>query len=993
MQPLHTSSQPSTATGPVTRPILMIVAMVVALLITGAGAAVPAAHADDGAAATNVVHIPDPSLKAAINAVLGGERSPSQEVIAAEAATITRISASGGSVSDLTGLEALINLTDLQLPAGTISDLSPLTDLKLSRLVLPGNLIEDLSPLAGSTGMRNMLLSNNRISDLSPLADMRQMSNLQLDDNQISDLSPLSAMSAITVLYVRRNQIADVTPLVPLATLNNVILSGNQIVDVSPLAAFATRPLGNSFTFSIDSNQIADLTPFGAFPRNPSSGNQAIYVGPYQDGGVTVTLKNRDGSTPTLSSSGQLSATYDAASGLLTLNDPTTESVGFSGGFRVYFRDAPADPSADGTAVVEQVLSAQPGTWSTSTDAPAYQWLREGRSIGGAVGAQYLITAADLGHRLRVRVTIGSQLRTSLPSAVVTSSETERPVVSASLLTQSGVVGDPTNPGIDLTIGQLDVDGKLVDPDQLTVNATVSGLAGTALTADQIGIAATGDRRSVTFAPTAAGTTAVTFTVTGTSGKTASTTVNYYVSKATSATSRVVQHISDPSTAIVVGDGHLLIADDEKPGIGLYRTDASGPPVATFVAGESDGEIDYESSARNGKLAYWLGSHGNSKRGAIEENRHIIFATEISGAGASAKITPIGTPYRNLRRDLVDWDASNGNRLGFVSGAVGGVLPDDRRGFNIEGAEFSPDDGQLYLSFRSPVVPATTDGKAVIVPLKNVNEVTTGAADRAEFGEPILLDLGGMSIREIRKNANDEYLILGATSGTPTAATSQALFAWSGDAADSPLKLTTELPVDEERFSDSRPAWEGIGALPDRLAEGQQIRLIMDQGYAELYVGSGTDNKDDGDLQKRKARTDLMTLAGRVGLTVEVSDAPVFPAQRAGTIGPAQVVTITNTGAQRLRLGALRVVDTDGASADDFIFTGNTCAGAALGPDQTCELRIRFAPARVNTVSLATMVLESNLPDGPIEVVLTGKSTRQPAGGSTGGGKGPKPNQ
>ena len=54
---------------------------------------------------------------------------------------------------------------------------------------------------------------------------------------------------------------------------------------------------------------------------------------------------------------------------------------------------------------------------------------------------------------------------------------------------------------------------------------------------------------------------------------------------------------------------------------------------------------------------------------------------------------------------------------------------------------------------------------------------------------------------------------------------------------------------------------------------------------------------------------------------------------------------------------------------------------------------VRAITSPVNTVSLATLVLESNLPDGPIEVVLTGKSTRQPAGGSTGGGKGPKPNQ
>ena len=39
------------------------------------------------------------------------------------------------------------------------------------------------------------------------------------------------------------------------------------------------------------------------------------------------------------------------------------------------------------------------------------------------------------------------------------------------------------------------------------------------------------------------------------------------------------------------------------------------------------------------------------------------------------------------------------------------------------------------------------------------------AAATATFGEPLLLDLDGQSIREIRKNANGQYLIIGGTPG------------------------------------------------------------------------------------------------------------------------------------------------------------------------------------------------------------------------------------
>ena len=48
------------------------------------------------------------------------------------------------------------------------------------------------------------------------------------------------------------------------------------------------------------------------------------------------------------------------------------------------------------------------------------------------------------------------------------------------------------------------------------------------------------------------------------------------------------------------------------------------------------------------------------------------------------------------------------------------------------------------------------------MPLLNVDDLTSGAANQGRFGEPILMDLGGDSIREIRKNGRDEYLILSA---------------------------------------------------------------------------------------------------------------------------------------------------------------------------------------------------------------------------------------
>ena len=65
-----------------------------------------------------------------------------------------------------------------------------------------------------------------------------------------------------------------------------------------------------------------------------------------------------------------------------------------------------AVPTVSGTAKVGQTLTATGGTW-TGRSAPYlyYQWLRGAAVIDGATGATYVPVAADVGAKLRVRVT------------------------------------------------------------------------------------------------------------------------------------------------------------------------------------------------------------------------------------------------------------------------------------------------------------------------------------------------------------------------------------------------------------------------------------------------------------------------------------------------------------------------------------------------------------------------------------------------------------
>jgi len=102
-----------------------------------------------------------------------------------------------------------------------------------------------------------------------------------------------------------------------------------------------------------------------------------------------------------------------------------------------------SDPSVSGSPVAEQTLTATSGGWvGTSPITFAYQWVRCGTDggapdgsncafIGGATGSSYKLGSADVGHRMRVRVTAtnsaGTKTAASNPTAIVLASTTSGP--------------------------------------------------------------------------------------------------------------------------------------------------------------------------------------------------------------------------------------------------------------------------------------------------------------------------------------------------------------------------------------------------------------------------------------------------------------------------------------------------------------------------------------------------------------------------------------
>lgn len=100
-------------------------------------------------------------------------------------------------------------------------------------------------------------------------------------------------------------------------------------------------------------------------------------------------------------------------------------------------------PSISGDAVLGATLHAVPGDWGPAPVALAYQWKRDGADVTGAVGADYTLDVADVGHRLSVTLTgtkdgYPTVSRTSSSSAVVAAGTLTAPTPTITGTAQQG---------------------------------------------------------------------------------------------------------------------------------------------------------------------------------------------------------------------------------------------------------------------------------------------------------------------------------------------------------------------------------------------------------------------------------------------------------------------------------------------------------------------------------------------------------------------------
>jgi hypothetical protein len=216
----------------------------------------------------------------------------------------------------------------------------------------------------------------------------------------------------------------------------------------------------------------------------------------------------------------------------------------------------------------------------------------------------------------------------------------------------------------------------------------------------------------------------------------------------------------DASAAVSLNADLFAVANDEDNILRVYHRQPGGLPAFSFNMteflriGKKKSEADIEASAVIGDRVYWITSHGRNAKGKDAPNRERFFATTFTIANGVVKLTPVGRPYPFLLDDLV----REPKLARFNLAAASLLAPKEPGALNIEGLTFASD-GQLLIGFRNPI----PQGKALLVPLLNPEQLIQG--QRARFGEPIQLNLGGYGIRSMGRDKDNYLLIAGSYDG------------------------------------------------------------------------------------------------------------------------------------------------------------------------------------------------------------------------------------
>ncbi|NMM63905.1 leucine-rich repeat domain-containing protein [Clostridium sp. P21] len=198
----------------------------------------------------------------------------SGDIYQSDVEDITELYMENNHIKDLSGIENLTNLKQLNLCGNEINDISKLKNLvNLQSIDLSHNEVSDISSLKNLTNLKKLSLGNNKISNVSELSKLVNLQELNLgyisyygfempdpqaNYNEISDISALTNLTNLQTLNLGYSKIKNISGLKGLSNLQTLNLSSNQISNISSLVN-ELKVLTNLRELNLSTNEINDI--------------------------------------------------------------------------------------------------------------------------------------------------------------------------------------------------------------------------------------------------------------------------------------------------------------------------------------------------------------------------------------------------------------------------------------------------------------------------------------------------------------------------------------------------------------------------------------------------------------------------------------------------------------------------------------------------------------------------------------------------------------
>ena len=230
------------------------------------------------------ITIPDDNF---LNALieLGVDTNGDGIISPAEAAIITYLNVSAKNISDLTGIEAFINLDTLLCVGNQLTSLDVSKNTALEMLYCAINQLTGLD-VSKNTALDRLYCATNQLTSLD-VSKNTLLTSLDCEDNQLTSLD-VSKNTALEWLFCYNNQLTS------LDVSNNITLRGlkcynNQLtsLDVSSNTRLTWLYCGENQLTSLDVSNNTALVTLGLFSM-PTLYEVCVWKMPFPPAGVTV---------------------------------------------------------------------------------------------------------------------------------------------------------------------------------------------------------------------------------------------------------------------------------------------------------------------------------------------------------------------------------------------------------------------------------------------------------------------------------------------------------------------------------------------------------------------------------------------------------------------------------------------------------------------------------------------------------------------------------